>query len=234
MANQLKMAKVHAIRVLRERGWSYRRIARELGIHRETVARYLALARGSPSKPAKVITGSESSDPSESAQVITGDHPGGSAVAAGDQDPPPRNARLPDRPESFPQGVQRGGLPPDGRAVHPLPRECLLVLQRRAPDAGDRQPQGGREPGGLVRPRADAEDSVVLRTLRNADPAHPAENAPAQGQDRAQRGVREEQRPQGPNVREPGRREPAPARMGEGGCRPADPRHDPAAGQEVL
>ena len=61
MANQLKMAKVHAIRVLRERGWSYRRIARELGIHRETVTRCLALARGSPSKPAKVITGSPGS-----------------------------------------------------------------------------------------------------------------------------------------------------------------------------
>jgi IS30 family transposase len=39
MANQLKMAMVHAIITLLERGWSYRRIARELGLHRETVAR---------------------------------------------------------------------------------------------------------------------------------------------------------------------------------------------------
>ena len=40
MANQLKMAMIDAIITLLERGWSYRRIARELGIHRETVARY--------------------------------------------------------------------------------------------------------------------------------------------------------------------------------------------------
>lgn len=48
MANQLKMAKVHAILTLRERGWSLRRIGRELGIHRDTVARYVRLTeRGS-------------------------------------------------------------------------------------------------------------------------------------------------------------------------------------------
>ena len=44
MANQLKMAKVHTILTLRARGWSYRRIGRELGVHRETAARYARLA----------------------------------------------------------------------------------------------------------------------------------------------------------------------------------------------
>ena len=39
MANQLKMAVVHAILTLARLGWSRRRIARELGIDRETVAR---------------------------------------------------------------------------------------------------------------------------------------------------------------------------------------------------
>lgn len=43
MANHLKMAEIQAIRVLHERGWSRRKIARELGIHRETVGRYLQL-----------------------------------------------------------------------------------------------------------------------------------------------------------------------------------------------
>ena len=70
MANRLKMAQVHAIQVLRDQNWSQRRIARELGIHRDTVARYLRLSRegppakppGSPSKPAKVITGSDDQD----------------------------------------------------------------------------------------------------------------------------------------------------------------------------
>jgi len=75
MANQLGMAKRHSISVLKDRGWSHRRIARELGIHRETVSRYLGLSQGEPapahpppglisiepvgSKPAISITGSD-------------------------------------------------------------------------------------------------------------------------------------------------------------------------------
>ncbi len=48
MANQLKMAKVQTILTLRARGWSYRRIGRELGVHRETAARYARLAEALP------------------------------------------------------------------------------------------------------------------------------------------------------------------------------------------
>ena len=48
MANRLKMAKIHSIQTLHARGWSQRRIARELGIHRETVARYVQLAEYGP------------------------------------------------------------------------------------------------------------------------------------------------------------------------------------------
>jgi len=55
VANQLKMAKVHGILTLREGGWSLRRIARELGIHRQTVARYVRLAE-EQAKPAEGIT----------------------------------------------------------------------------------------------------------------------------------------------------------------------------------
>jgi IS30 family transposase len=39
MANQLKMADVDTILTLHRRGWSIRRIASVLGIHRDTVAR---------------------------------------------------------------------------------------------------------------------------------------------------------------------------------------------------
>jgi transposase len=58
MANLLKMAVIESIVTLRQRGWSLRRIARELGIHRETVARHL---RQGPveSKPAHAPPGSE-------------------------------------------------------------------------------------------------------------------------------------------------------------------------------
>jgi transposase/transposase-like protein len=41
MANQLKMAKIDAILALHLRQWSIRRIAKELGLHRDTVARHI-------------------------------------------------------------------------------------------------------------------------------------------------------------------------------------------------
>lgn len=41
MANHLKMAMVNAIITLKQRGWSMRRIARELGVDRETVKRHV-------------------------------------------------------------------------------------------------------------------------------------------------------------------------------------------------
>src|SRR5229473_3616204 len=57
MANQLKMALIETIATLRRRGWSQRRIARELDIDRETVGRYLRMAE-SASKPAIALAGS--------------------------------------------------------------------------------------------------------------------------------------------------------------------------------
>ena len=41
MANRIKVAIASSIIVLRQQGWSFRRIAATLGIHRETVARYV-------------------------------------------------------------------------------------------------------------------------------------------------------------------------------------------------
>ncbi len=71
MANRLKMAKVHAIIGLLEQGWSYRRIGRELGVDRDTVARYDRL-RQNRSKPAIVATGSEVSEGSNAAIPTVG------------------------------------------------------------------------------------------------------------------------------------------------------------------
>ena len=48
MANRLKMARIQSILSLHAQGWSRRRIARELGIDRETVSRYLQLDQQSP------------------------------------------------------------------------------------------------------------------------------------------------------------------------------------------
>jgi hypothetical protein len=86
MANRLKMAQQQAVIALAQRGWSYRRIARELGVHRETVARYVRLAaedaafsepgtRVDISKPANLIAGSDDAgtglDPPKPAIPIT-------------------------------------------------------------------------------------------------------------------------------------------------------------------
>jgi len=48
MAHRLKMALIHAINELLRIGWSHRRIAGELGVHRETVSRYDRLRRSNP------------------------------------------------------------------------------------------------------------------------------------------------------------------------------------------
>jgi hypothetical protein len=58
MARLLKMAKIQAIRGLHERRWSNRRIARELEVDRETVAKYVRPSRCAP-KPAKAPIGSD-------------------------------------------------------------------------------------------------------------------------------------------------------------------------------
>ena len=52
MSNRLEVAMIDVILSLHRRGWSRRRIAIELDINRETVARYLKQASEAP-KPAK-------------------------------------------------------------------------------------------------------------------------------------------------------------------------------------
>ena len=58
VANHLKMADRQRIQALLELGWSHRRIAREVGVDRETVARY---ARADRSNPANLIVGEKPS-----------------------------------------------------------------------------------------------------------------------------------------------------------------------------
>jgi hypothetical protein len=57
MSNVLTVSVQATIYSLHERGWSRRRIARELGIDRETVGRYLLLAKPAISTPGVEGTG---------------------------------------------------------------------------------------------------------------------------------------------------------------------------------
>src|ERR1700730_14392090 len=83
MANQLKMALIDTIHSLRQRGWSLRRIGRELGVHRETVARHLQRAP-QPSKPANAPIGSETDAPtSKPANAPIGSGPDPSDASGG-------------------------------------------------------------------------------------------------------------------------------------------------------
>ncbi len=78
MANRLKMATSDAIRTLAEQGWSARRIAKTLGLHRDTVARHLG--RG---KLGQALTGSDEAKLGQALTVSEGDRPGGTAGASG-------------------------------------------------------------------------------------------------------------------------------------------------------
>ncbi len=72
MANILRMAKVQAIIGLLKQGWSYRRIARELGVHRQTVARYDRLRKEGQSKSSILTAGSVGEGESKSSKVTPG------------------------------------------------------------------------------------------------------------------------------------------------------------------
>src|SRR5947209_8241657 len=62
MANRLKMAHIDTILSLHQRKWSIRRIARELGIHRDTVAGHIRLKQAA-SKQARAPIGSDEGCP---------------------------------------------------------------------------------------------------------------------------------------------------------------------------
>ena len=78
MANLLSMATIDAILTLHQRNWSIRRIAKELGLHRDTVARHLQLHEQAaqatpPAQPAPNAAGA--------AAVKTGQAPIGADAA---------------------------------------------------------------------------------------------------------------------------------------------------------
>ncbi len=60
MANRLKMAAIKAIQYLLGQGWSQRRVAREVGVDRETVARHARPGESEASKPAISTAGRSS------------------------------------------------------------------------------------------------------------------------------------------------------------------------------
>jgi len=101
MANQLNMATIDTILMLRRQRWSIRRIARTLGIHRDTVARHLQQANqaGAPTDSSEVKLGQA---PTGSPEVKLGQAPTGSTDPHQDgtvtATSPPAKHRLPLQP----------------------------------------------------------------------------------------------------------------------------------------
>ena len=109
MANQIKMATSTSIIELYERGWSKRRIARELDLNRETVSRHILVHTAADSKPAIPPTGADGYDGAKPANVPAG------ADAAGDSKPAIPPAGISGRPslcrpyhEVVLQGIETG------------------------------------------------------------------------------------------------------------------------------
>jgi predicted transcriptional regulator len=71
VSNVLKVSLQTTIYSLADRGWSQRRIAKELGINRETVGRYLRLA-----KPANSTAGSDGDQEAKPANSTAGKNGG--------------------------------------------------------------------------------------------------------------------------------------------------------------
>src|SRR5579872_5824186 len=130
MSNLLRVAVIDTILSLHQRGWSQRRIARELGVHRETVARYLRQAPAP--KPAIAPIGS-SDDASGSKPAIA---PTGSPASSDAPKPaiaPIGAAGLPDMPATPPAVETGAGRPSDcapWRAVIEAKLELGLSAQR--------------------------------------------------------------------------------------------------------
>jgi hypothetical protein len=86
MSNYLEMAMNYSILTLYEQGWSARKIARELGINRETVGRHVSAAGVKPA------TGAENPPPGSAA---SGEGAEGSKPATELSNPPPGASPLP-------------------------------------------------------------------------------------------------------------------------------------------
>src|SRR5690606_4788078 len=64
--NQLEVNLQHSIATLAAKGWSARKIARQLGVHRETVGRYLRPAGPDPKPAPAAAAPTASTDPADS------------------------------------------------------------------------------------------------------------------------------------------------------------------------
>lgn len=158
MANRLKMAEHNAILGLARLGWSFRRIAAELGVDRETVARHVKAARGDPagSNAAISITGSDAaasgtSDPlgvSDPPGILAGAGPAGPNAAIVISGSAGQRSRCEPFRAVILTRLELGLLEPlpvlQSRPSRPHPATVRPLLQRPPTAPGTRQPDAAR------------------------------------------------------------------------------------------
>jgi transposase len=144
MSNLLEVAMIDVILSLHRRNWSQRRIAKELGINRETVARYLKQAEAAP-KPANAPPGSTASE----AAPNPADAPSG--PTASEAAPNPANApsgsttsEVAPNPANAPSGSTASEVAPNpanappGSAVIEVAPDSVIPPLGSARDSGER------------------------------------------------------------------------------------------------
>ncbi len=119
MVNQLKMADTQTILALYSKGWSARRIARELKMDRQTVGRYIRLEREGNSKPANAPTGSAVLD-----QAAGGSKP---AIAPTGSEGLSADAESSIPAAAFPATAAQAGCCGPGRPSAALPWRAVIL-----------------------------------------------------------------------------------------------------------
>jgi transposase len=134
MANRLKMVQIQAVTALLQQGWSQRRIARELGIDRETVARYAQRCQERTANPANLRPGCDAEGDAKPANLRPG------CDAEGDAKPanlhPGADAEGDANPANLRPGSEAGsaaGAEAQDPLLAGLPHGELLEPARAAP-----------------------------------------------------------------------------------------------------
>lgn len=164
MANQLKMAIIQSILQLHSAGWSQRRIATDLGVDRETVARYVRLSRESAqadqpdSNPAKAPIGGPGSDGSNPAKAPI------NAAGSGGSNPATAPGQAPIPGPGSAEADRRGSSPPVAAARDPA--RCHELAAALAKPTTPTAPLGARSDCGPWRETIEAKHAQGLSARR--------------------------------------------------------------------